>query len=139
MIEDEQHIDGVLDDGQPVLAIGQKHAGVSLSDLPGGEIIPVNLSVEKAVMMVFYHYRGEGNKVICLNICADRIPAAGDIAAGVALAHAAQGGIAVHVQRTGGITKQSLGMGSLTGMSIPPKLWMKSVKPSKWISTPKIM
>ena len=104
MIEDEQHIDGVRDDGQPVLAIGQKQAGVSLSDLPGGEIIPVNLGVEKAVMMVFYHYRGEGNKVICLNICKDRILEAGDIAAGVALAHAAQGCLAVLVHRTGGLT-----------------------------------
>jgi len=51
MIWDEQHVDGVLDDGQHDLAIGQKHGGVSLRDLPGGVVIPVNLVVEKALLM----------------------------------------------------------------------------------------
>jgi hypothetical protein len=72
MISVKKHFEGRMDDGQPVLMIGQKLTDVSPWDIPGGEVIPVNLGIEKSVLMVFYHYRREGNKAICLNICTDR-------------------------------------------------------------------
>ena len=46
-----------MDDGQPVLMIGQKLTNASPRDIPGGEVIPVILGIEKSVLMVFYHYR----------------------------------------------------------------------------------
>ena len=57
MISVKKQFDGRMDDGQPVLMIGQKLTNASPRDIPGGEVIPVILGIEKSVLMVFYHYR----------------------------------------------------------------------------------
>ena len=57
MISVKKHFDGRMDDRQPVLMIGQKLTDVSPRDIPGGEVIPVNLGIDKSMLMVFYHYR----------------------------------------------------------------------------------
>lgn len=69
----------------------------------------------------------------------DRIPVAGDTAGDFAFVYVAQGYLSVHKCRTGGINRQSLVIGSLTGTSIPlcrlKKVSMiESVLPTNWVS-----
>jgi hypothetical protein len=81
---------------------------VSARDFPEEEFIPVELWGERTMLVVFYHYRYVGNKVICLNVYTDRFRVADDSVTSIPFVFDVWIYFIVRSYIIRGITKQSL-------------------------------